>query len=57
MTTPVDTNVIVALWDKDLSLSSAAQSALDEALGHGGLIVAAPVFAELATCPEREILS
>jgi predicted nucleic acid-binding protein len=53
MTTAVDTNVIVALWDKDPSLSSAAQSALDEALERGGLVVAAPVFAELAACPGR----
>ena len=33
MTTAIDTNVIVALWDRDPGLSSAAQSALDVALG------------------------
>ncbi len=54
MTPAVDTNVIVALWDKDVSLSSGAQSALDEALGLGGRVVAAPVFAELAACPGRD---
>lgn len=53
MTTAVDTNVIVALWDKDSNLSSAAQSALDAALGRGALVVAAPVFAELIACPGR----
>ena len=51
MTTAVDTNVIVALWDRDPSLSSAAQSALDAALGRGTLVVAATVFAELMAAP------
>ena len=53
MTTAIDTNLIVALWDKDKSLSSIAQSALDTALGRGGLVVAAPVFAELLASPGR----
>lgn len=54
MTTAVDTNVIVSLWDLDSSLNSAAQGALDAALAHGGLVVAAPVFAELMACPGRD---
>lgn len=54
MTTAVDTNVIVALWDKDSNLSSAAQAALDSALERGGLVVAAPVFAELLALPGRD---
>ena len=54
MTTVIDTNIIVALWDKDASLSSAAQSALDAALGQGTLMVSAPVFAELMACPGRD---
>jgi predicted nucleic acid-binding protein len=53
MTTAIDTNVIVALWDRDNALSLAAQSALDTALSHGGLVVAAPVFAELMAVPGR----
>jgi predicted nucleic acid-binding protein len=51
--TAVDTNVIVALWDKDARLSAAAQRALDTALNHGGLIVSAPVVAELIAAPGR----
>jgi predicted nucleic acid-binding protein len=47
MTTVVDTNVIVALWDRDDALNEAAQLALDTALGHGNLLVPAPVYAEL----------
>jgi len=54
MTSAIDTNVIVALWDRDPGLNSAAQSALDAALGCGGLIIAAPVFAELMACPGRD---
>jgi predicted nucleic acid-binding protein len=53
MTTAVDTNVIVSLWDRDVNLSSAAQSALDAALARGGLVISAPVFAELMACPGR----
>jgi predicted nucleic acid-binding protein len=53
MTTAVDTNALVALWDRDPVLSSAAQSALDTALSRGGLVVGAPVFAELMAAPGR----
>jgi len=31
MTTAIDTNVVIALWDKDATLSLAAQNALDAA--------------------------
>lgn len=54
MTTAIDTNVIVAFWDADATLSGDAQSALDEALARGPLVVAAPVFAELMTAPGRD---
>ena len=53
MTTAVDTNVIVALWDSDPSVSARAQSALDAALERGMLVVSAPVFAELMAAPGR----
>ena len=53
MTTAIDTNVIVALWDRDPALSAAAQSALDEALSHGALVVGGPVFSELMAAPGR----
>ncbi len=53
MTTAIDTNVIVALWDRDPRLSSGAQSALDTALGHGTLVITATVFAELMAAPGR----
>jgi predicted nucleic acid-binding protein len=53
MTTSVDTNVIVALWDKDPDVSTPAQRALDAALGRGSLVLSGPVFAELMAAPGR----
>ena len=53
MTTAVDTNVIVALWDRDPAFSAAARSALDAALARGSLFICAPVFAELMAAPGR----
>jgi predicted nucleic acid-binding protein len=53
MMTSIDTNVIVALWDRNPGLSSAAESALNRALAYGGLVVSAPVFAELMAAPGR----
>jgi predicted nucleic acid-binding protein len=54
MTTAIDTNVIVSLWERDNTLNAMAQQALDVALGHGQLVIAAPVFAELLACPGRD---
>ncbi len=53
MITAIDTNIIVALWDKDTRLSLAAQTALDSALARGGLTISAPVLAELMAAPGR----
>jgi predicted nucleic acid-binding protein len=54
MTTAIDSNVFVALWDKDDSLNSLAQAAMDAALSRGALVVSAPVFAELIAAPRRD---
>jgi predicted nucleic acid-binding protein len=53
MTTAIDTNVIIALWDNDPALSFAAETALEAAFHRGSLVVAAPVFAELIAAPGR----
>lgn len=53
MTTAVDTNVVIALWSHDPSISGAAEAALDAAFHRGGLVAAAPVFAELIAAPGR----
>ena len=54
MTTAIDTNVLVALWNEDDRLNPLARSALDAALEHGGLVISAPVFAELLAAPVAE---
>jgi predicted nucleic acid-binding protein len=53
VTTAIDTNVIVALWDDDPAFSLAAETALEAAFHRGGLVIAAPVFAELVAAPGR----
>jgi len=53
MTSAVDSNVFVALWDTEHTLHSKAQAVLDAALQHGNLVVAAPVYAELLAFPRR----
>ena len=53
VTTAIDTNVIIALWDTDPALNTAAQNALDAAFHRGALVAAAPVLAELIAAPGR----
>ena len=53
MTTAIDSNVLIALWNEDETLNVLARSALDSALGRGSLVIAAPVFAELLAAPSR----
>jgi predicted nucleic acid-binding protein len=49
----VDTNVLVALWDQDDALNTSALAAFERAQGLGGLVVPAPVYAELLALPGR----
>ena len=53
MTTAVDTNVIIGLWDRDPAVSNQARKALDDALLRGSLVLAGAVFAELMAAPGR----
>jgi predicted nucleic acid-binding protein len=53
MTTSIDTNVIIALWDADDALHRAALEALDAALGRGSLVICGAVYAELLAAPGR----
>jgi predicted nucleic acid-binding protein len=53
MISAIDTNVLVALWDRDDTLNSAAQSALDAAFARGTLVISGAVFAELLAFPRR----
>ena len=53
MTTALDTNVLVALWDEDDALNSAALEALDSAFVLGALVITGAVYAELLAFPRR----
>jgi predicted nucleic acid-binding protein len=53
MTTVIDTNVLVALWDADNTLNSVARDGLDAAFQQGSLVIPAPVYAELMASPDR----
>jgi predicted nucleic acid-binding protein len=54
VTTSIDTNVFVALWNSDDAFNRAASMALYSALESGNLVVAAPVCAELLASPLRD---
>jgi len=47
MISAIDTNVLVALWDRDDTLNSAAETALEAAFARGTLVISGAVFAEL----------
>ncbi len=53
MTTAIDTNVIVALWDAEDTLHYAARAALDKAFDQGALVMSGLVYAELMAAPGR----
>lgn len=53
MITAVDTNVLIALWDRDDALNSTAQNALDNAFAKGRLVISGAVVAELMAFPRR----
>ena len=53
MITAIDTNVLIALWDRDHALNSIAQSSLEVAFRRGSLVVPAPVYTELMANPGR----
>jgi predicted nucleic acid-binding protein len=53
MTTAIDTNVIVALWDAEGTLHRAARAALDKTFNEGTLVISGAVYAELIAAPGR----
>jgi predicted nucleic acid-binding protein len=54
MRTAIDTNVISALWSAE-PLSPFVSEVLDEAAGAGGLVICAPVYAELLAHPKASV--
>ncbi len=55
MTTAIDTNVIIALWQTDDALNLLAESMLERTGARSQLVIAAPVFAELMAAPGRNV--
>jgi predicted nucleic acid-binding protein len=53
MTTSIDTNVIVALWEAEDEVSKTARDALEESMERGGLVISGVVYAELLAAPGR----
>jgi predicted nucleic acid-binding protein len=53
MTTALDTNILIALWNEEDAFNTLVRSALDHAQSDGSLVIAAPVFAELLASPSR----
>lgn len=53
MTTAIDSNVLVALWDLDTQLNTVTQTALEDAQSKGALVTTGVVYAELLALPAR----
>jgi len=53
MTTAIDTNVIVALWNEDETHNLTAKKALGESQVGGRLVICGVVYAELMAAPGR----
>jgi predicted nucleic acid-binding protein len=54
MRTAVDTNIISALWSREPAASDVAKR-LGEAKAEGGIVIAAPVYAELLAYPNAMV--
>jgi predicted nucleic acid-binding protein len=52
--TAIDSNVLIGLWNPDDSLNLAARNALDAAMEHGQMVIAAPVYIELRAVSGRD---
>jgi len=53
MTTAIDSNILVALWDADDTLHRSARQLLEEASEAGQLVINGLVYAELLAAPGR----
>ncbi|HYL84531.1 MAG TPA: PIN domain-containing protein [Candidatus Angelobacter sp.] len=53
MTTAIDSNVIVALWNQDEAQNLAAKKALGESQTQGRMVICGAVYAELMAAPGR----
>jgi len=51
--TSIDSNIIIALWRQDDPLNGIAATMLNQSRIQGGLVISAPVYAELMGDPRR----
>ena len=56
MTTAIDTNVIIALWDAEDSLHRTARAALDKAFNEGTLVISGAAYAEFSEKTKGELV-
>lgn len=54
MTTAVDSNVVIGLWNEDVKFNLESIQLLDAARERGKLVIAAPVYVEIRAVPNRE---
>ena len=54
MTTAIDSNVLVSLWNADDALNGEAVHALKMAAERGEMVIAAPVYVEIRTPIDRD---
>ena len=54
MTTAIDSNVLIALWDQDDTLNGQAIRALKLAEERGDMVIAAPAYVEIRTPSDRD---
>jgi predicted nucleic acid-binding protein len=54
VTTVVDSNVLIAIWDVDPRMNEPARMSLEAALEEGHLVCPAPVYSELMASPGRD---
>ena len=55
MTSSLDTNILIALWDDSDALNIPARKCLDGARASGRITISAPVYGELMGHPSRRI--
>jgi predicted nucleic acid-binding protein len=53
VTTAIDTNILIALWNEDDALNREAERVLHKASLRGDLVIAGPVYVELRMLPDR----
>jgi predicted nucleic acid-binding protein len=54
LTTAIDSNILISLWDEEDALNLEAKHALTMAAQRGEMVIAAPVYVEIRTPADRD---